>query len=256
MADSDRDQRNGLKQLSQWLTLHGVQFVTLAFWALLLGLGRQVAVSSGISLEVMEISIRELLHIAFWGPLLLVILYAIRPLTLIPSSLLTILAGSIFGIFPGILYALLGGVISALVPYGLGCLSSRKTNPSPSKSEINLLSRILGEVHDHPFQAVFISRLLYPPYDLVNFLFGSLRIPLLSFVAGTFTGNIIGAFGYVGVGASVEGVITSGSLELNEGLLLMSLLVLVASLVVMLALRSRSSAKHQHPDHDVHADSG
>jgi uncharacterized membrane protein YdjX (TVP38/TMEM64 family) len=240
-----------IRQILDWIALHHVQITTLTFWALLLGFGQQYAAATGISLEAIEIVMRELLQVAFWGPLLLVILYGLRPLTLIPSALLTILAGSVFGVFPGILYALLGGVVSSFIPYGLGYFSSRKTRPNQAKSQFNLLFRTLEKVHEHPFQAVFISRLLYPPYDLVNFLFGSLRIPFLLFVAGTFTGNIIGAFGYVGIGASFEGVITSGSLEMNASLLALSFFVLLAGLVVMLVLRTWTVDKDIQIDNDT-----
>lgn len=220
-----------------WLVAHRLQAIVLIFWTVVIAAGQQYAIQENISLETLELLIREILQIAFWGPLLLIILYGVRPLTFIPSSLLTILAGSIFGIFPGIFYALLGGVVSALLPYGLGYWSSRTANTVHLGHKNNLLAYILEEVHDYPVQSVFISRLLYPPYDLVNFLFGTLRIPFLSFIAGTLTGNVIGAFGYLGIGASVEGTITSGNLNLNEELLLLSLLILVASLIIMLFLR-------------------
>ncbi len=220
----------------------------LIFWAVVVAVGQQYATHANISLEALELLTREILQIAFWGPLLLIILYGVRPLTFIPSSLLTILAGSVFGIFPGIIYALVGGVVSSLLPYGLGYWSSRTTNSAPPGHKNPLFTYILAEVHDHPAQSVFIARLLYPPYDLVNFLFGSLRIPFLSFVAGTLIGNIIGAFGYLGIGASVEGVITSGNLELNEGLLLVSLFSLAASLIIMLFLRRRTKSHYPAGD--------
>jgi uncharacterized membrane protein YdjX (TVP38/TMEM64 family) len=165
---------------------------------------------------------------------------------LIPSSLLTILAGSAFGMFPGLLYALLGGVVSALIPYFVGYLTAHDVRKEKVNRADPPMRRLVSEVNRHPFQAVFVSRLLYPPYDVVNYLFGTLRVPFSKFVAATLTGNLIGAFGYVGIGASIEGSIAADDLQLDGTLLLISLTALVASLIIMVLLRRRTHAGRTH----------
>lgn len=231
-----------LKQTLDWAKSHRLYITGLGFWLLLLGAGQLYASSQNISVEALGTAISNLLQVQLWGPVLLIVLHGLRPLTLIPSSLLTILAGSAFGIFPGLLYALLGGVVSALIPYFVGYLTTHSVRKKRVNQAGHPMRRLVNEVSRHPFQAVFVSRLLYPPYDVVNYLFGTLRVPFPKFIAATLTGNLIGAFGYVGIGASVEGSIAADDLQLDGTLLLASLTTLVASLIIMVLLRRRANA--------------
>ena len=89
-------------------------------------------------------------------------------------------------------------------------------------------------------------RLLYLPYDAVSVLAGNLRIPFWKFALATATGNIGGTFAFVGLGASIEGDLASGQLSLNPGVLVFSLLVLVASLAL-----SRYLNRKENPEEAV-----
>jgi uncharacterized membrane protein YdjX (TVP38/TMEM64 family) len=225
---------------------HRLQIIGLGFWFMLLGVGQLYASSQNLSVESLGSAVRSLLLAQFWGPTLLIVVYGLRPLTLIPSSLLTILAGNVFGVFPGIVYALLGGVVSALIPYFAGYLTASPVRKEEPHRVDHIVQRLIAEVNHHPFQAVFVSRLLYPPYDVVNYLFGTVRVPFRKFVAATLSGNLIGAFVYVGIGASVEGSIAADNLQLNGTLLSASLIALAASLVIMALIRRRSAAARLH----------
>ena len=231
-----------VRSLSAWARHHRWQLVALVVWLVVLWLVQRYMVAEQLSIGTVGRAVGEVLRTAFWGPFILLALYAVRPLTLVPSSLLSIVAGSVFGVFPGLIYALFGGVVSALPPYFLGFLLSTRTKSDPVVNNTPMIRSIVQQVQQHPFQAVFISRLLYPPYDVANFIFGTLKVAFLPFVSATLAGNIVGALGYVGVGASLEGDVTEGSLQLDGQLLLLSFALLAASFGIMFWLRSRPNS--------------
>jgi len=56
----------------------------------------------------------------FWGPVIYVLLYAIRPLILFPSTVLTLAGGFVLGPFLGVLYTIIASNISSTLAYFVG----------------------------------------------------------------------------------------------------------------------------------------
>jgi len=172
--------------------------------------------------------IGEVLSNSWYGILIYTLLFIFRSVVLFPGALLTILGGSIFGIFPGYPIVLFAGTLSALIPYGVGRkLVDDEADSTHTKRRFD---RFISLLKQNPFQTVLIMRLLYLPYDAVSVLAGSLRINFMVFFLATFIGNLGGTLAYVGIGASIQGDITTGDISLDTNILLFSLVVLVIGL--------------------------
>lgn len=181
-----------------------------------------------LSFSALTNQIGDVLTNSWYGILLYCLLFIFRSVVLFPGALLTILGGSIFGIFPGYPIVLFAGTLSAFIPYGVGRkLVDDETETTETKHRF---ARFIGLLKQNPFQTVLIMRLLYLPYDAVSVLAGSLGINFMIFFLATFIGNLGGTLAYVGIGASIQGDITTGDISLDTNILLFSLVVLVIGL--------------------------
>lgn len=133
-----------------------------------------------------------------WGPLLYVVLYGLRPLAFLSAGLLSALGGSLFGAFYGYLLVTLGCNLSAWVAYGIGRLLGDGILPQ------SLVERYAGWMRKDPFGTmIFLRAIIILPYDVVNYLAALARLPLGSFVLGTFIGNLPGTLMFTLIGASL-----------------------------------------------------
>lgn len=212
----------------QWVLSRRSALLVVAFWVVLILLTRQVMQANGLTFSALIDRLQAVLNGSWYGPLLFVVVYILRPFVLFPASLLTILGGNTFGLAAGFVYVLIGGTLSALIPFLIG--RSFTSDETPTMAQDSRLSRFVGVLTRNPFQAVLVMRLLYLPYDAVSVLAGTLRIPVLAFFAATAIGNLGGTLSFVGIGASLEGGLSSGDLTVNAESLVFSLVILIVSL--------------------------
>lgn len=218
------------ERLLNWLKSHRAAVMAVIFWLVAILAVRQYLQSNNLTFadltDQLSVSLREL----WYGPLLYILIYLLRPLILFPAFLLTILGGNVFGTWPGFAYVLLAGTASSAIPYVVGrWFSSAEQTES---QQVSVIRRFVDLLKKHPFQAMLMMRLLYFPYDAVSLAAGGLRIPFVAFFAATAIGNVAGTLSFVGIGASLEGDLGSGTLSLNPASLVFSIVVLVASLLV------------------------
>lgn len=217
-----------------WIVKRRAPLVAVAFWGALLLVARQYMTANDLTFAGMAEQLAQLLTDTWYGPIIYITVYLLRPLILFPASLLTILGGSVFGLFPGFFYVLLAGTLSALFPYAMGRWFAPSDQAEPVAQ--NILQRFVGLLRRNPLQAVITLRLLYLPYDAVSFVVGNLRIPFVAFFVGTLIGNVPGTFAYTGIGAALESDFSTGEITLNPTILLMSLAILIVSLGLSRAL--------------------
>ncbi len=221
-----------LNSFHNWIRRHKAALITVLCWGVLLFVGQQYMTANNLTVTDLTSRLAKLSTDPWAGPLAYFGVYlVVRPLLLLPPSVLTILAGHVFGLKLGFLYALLAGTLSAILPYLVGrWLSSEQIAGANPRSPAERFRALL---HGNPFQAILLLRLLYLPYDLVSVSAGYWRIGFRPFFLATAVGNIGPAFGYVGLGASIEGDLTSGGeIHLNSAVLALSLAVLITSLLV------------------------
>jgi pyruvate/2-oxoglutarate dehydrogenase complex dihydrolipoamide dehydrogenase (E3) component/uncharacterized membrane protein YdjX (TVP38/TMEM64 family) len=135
----------------------------------------------------------------FWGPLLYIFAYTVRPLTFFPGTLLTILSGVFFGLFNGIVLTIIAANISAALAYGVGRFfgNNLKLENSAIESWVNALRL-------NPFLSILTTRLIFLPFDIVSYVAGILRISFSSFIFATIIGTILGIATFVAIGASIS----------------------------------------------------
>lgn len=163
--------------------------------------------------------------------LLLLAIYLIRPLLLLPITLLTVFAGFLYGAFWGTVYAMLATLASCAVAYLFGrFLRSDK---------VELQREWLNRLRERSFETVLISRLIFLPGDLVNYASGFLKISLTAFLLATAMGGLPGLLVGVLAGASLETFSMNG-LRLNPWYIVASLVMLLVSVVLSWWLRKRT----------------
>ncbi len=166
------------------------------------------------------------------APLWLLLIYLVRPLSLLPMSLLTFATGVLFGAVWGTVYATLATLLSVAVAYGLG----RRFGTSLPDGSATGWS---GRLKRYPFETVLLSRVLFVPGDLVNYVSGYLKINLLAFLGATLVGGTPGLLVGVLAGASLEP--EAASFSFDRRYLLASAALLVVSLGVSWWVRRRAA---------------
>lgn len=166
------------------------------------------------------------------APLWLLAVYLVRPLLLLPASLLIVATGVLFGPVWGTVYATLATLLSTIVAYFLG---RRFGTDLPGETEVAWSQRLKA----YPFETVLLSRFLFVPGDLVNYLSGYLKIDLAAFVGATLIGGAPGLLVGVLAGASLEP--NAATFSLKPTYLLASAGLLLVSLGVSWWLRRRAA---------------
>lgn len=129
-----------------------------------------------------------------WGPLIYVALYTLRPIFLFSAALLSIAGGVLFGPFWGVIYTLVGSNLGASLAFVMGRFFGAGMD-----IELGGWGQRLRE---NSFETVFLMRLMFLPYDLVNYAAGFLRINYGAFLAATVLGSLPGTFSFTWFGAS------------------------------------------------------
>lgn len=178
---------------------------------------------------------------AWWGVAAYVGVYLIRPIVLFPASILTITGGVLFGPV-GIVVVVVAANSSALIAYGIGRLLG--TTPGSDTSERShdesFVSRWSNRLRTNSFETVFVMRLLFLPYDLVNYVCGALRIRWTSFLLATALGSLPGTISFVLLGASLERI-DRGLDGINPIAIVASVVIFVVSIATSRIIRKRQS---------------
>ena len=162
--------------------------------------------------------------------------YLLRPFLLLPSTILNLATGFLLGPLWGFIFAILGVLLSASVGYLIG----RYFGEGFSKHKLQEV-KWLKHLHNHSFETVLTSRLLYLPSDVVNLPAGFLKINFWMFTAGNFLGSFFIILMGVLVGASLEGDFSNGGLKVNVWYLVTSFMLLVISWGLSYVLRKRKT---------------
>lgn len=223
----------------------GQKWVALAFWVLAFAAYQWYAWRHDLSpLDVVRRLI-DFFSASSYGPLLFILIYALRPLLLFPATLLTIAAGFVFGPLLGVVLIVIGSNASALLAYvvgrffGQGLLSEGQAG--------GIVQRYTTRLREHSFETVFVLRLLFAPYDLVNYLAGFLRIPWVPFIVATALGALPGTLAFTLFGASIERF-DGGIPALNPWVLAASVALFLVSLALSRIIKRRSAAAREDDD--------
>lgn len=135
------------------------------------------------------------------GPWLYAALCVVRPLFLFSSSILTLGAGYLYGPGWGALVVVAGQYSGALLAYGLArTLGGDFTRAALAHPRVRPWA---DRLRHHTFWSVLSLRLLFVPFDLVNYTAGALHLPWRPFLVATVLGSLTGSLTYVLFGASL-----------------------------------------------------
>lgn len=224
---------------------HGRRLAALFLWCGLLGGYYWYAWRYDLPpLEAVQ-RLVEVMTSSALGPLIYVALYAARPLVLFPASLLTLAAGYVFGPVLGTLLVVLGSNISASVAYVVGRYFGGRLLDSERAARV--ARHYTERLRENGFESVLMMRLVYVPYDLVNYLAGSLKIRWTPFILATALGSLPGTLSFVLFGASIEGGFTGELPRLHPLLLLTSALIFAGSILLSMYLKRRARGNTTPP---------
>jgi uncharacterized membrane protein YdjX (TVP38/TMEM64 family) len=182
---------------------------------------------------------------SWWGIFAYVFVYLARPIVLFPASILTIVGGILFGPVLGVLVVIIAANASAMIAYGIGRLVGRAPGTDDQRSAeqtTTFVRRWSNRMRDHSFETVLIMRLLFLPYDLVNYVSGMLRLRWLPFLLATALGSLPGTVSFVLLGASIDRV-DEGLGGIDAATLAISAAIFAVSLAFARVLRRRQPAE-------------
>ncbi len=134
-----------------------------------------------------------------WGPLVYMILYAVRPIILFPATLLTALSGALFGFWWGILYTVIGENASANFAYFIGRFFGKNL-----RLEDTVIGKWVEGMRNNTFEAVLLMRLFYFPFDLTNYGSGIVKAKWKEYFFATLIGIMPGLTTFVALGAAID----------------------------------------------------
>lgn len=142
----------------------------------------------------------------WWGPVIYIFMYTIRPLLLFPAIILTLAGGLAFGPWWGTFYVVLGGVMGACLCF----IIARQLGREKMKRYMGRFSQLQlfdEHVKENGFRTMLIMRVVpIFPYDPVSYLSGLSTIRFRDYTAATTIGMIPGAFAYNVLGYSLTDV--------------------------------------------------
>lgn len=221
-----------------WLLEHAAKLTALLFWvALIIGYQWYASANQLSPLEVVQ-RLLSFMNTGYWGPLVYIGLYVIRPLILFPSTVLTLAGGFVFGPVMGVLYTVIASNASATVAYFIGRFFGEGLFKDDGSD--GLVQRYARRMREHSFETVLIMRFIFLPYDAVSYLAGFLRIRFWPFILATALGSIPGTMAFIGFGASIESF--DGALpKLNPVTLGFSIAIFIVSLVLSRMFKRRET---------------
>lgn len=225
---------------TRWLQRGAV----VAIWLVAVIVWRQYQTSTGLGTTGTAQRFIDNVEMAWWGVLAFVGVYLARPLVLFPASVLTVVGGVLFGPVVGVLVVVVAANTSAMIAYVVGrALSRESTSDEPAR--VSLLARWSAKMRENSFETVLVMRLLFLPYDLVNYASGALRIRWVAFITATAIGSLPGTISFVLLGASLDRV-DQGLDGLNPIALLASIVIFIVSLALARQLKKRHSAEERN----------
>lgn len=132
------------------------------------------------------------------GVPVLLVAYAVRPVLLIPVTVLTAFSGWWLGPWLGFVVAWAAVTGSAAVPYALARALRGRATPAASPRGWR------GALGRDPFRTVLVARLMMLPGDLVSAAAGAVRVPWGPFLGATALGGVPGLTVGVLAGASLD----------------------------------------------------
>ncbi|NDK09400.1 FAD-dependent oxidoreductase [Candidatus Gracilibacteria bacterium] len=190
---------NGKEEMKYFFKNNILQILTGIIWIAIITGFFWYKISTDQSFEEIALSFYNFVAGNPIGILIFIIAYTLRPIILFPASLMTLMAGALFGFGIGLAVTLAGAGLSATTAYVIGLIFGKKIL-SPDDSGI--LGKLQTETSKNPFTSVLMTRILFLPYDLTNYICGFLKVPYVKYILATLVGIIPGSSVFVLAGSA------------------------------------------------------
>ncbi len=213
--------------------------VVVIAWASALGLWFGYRQRTGLSTTGAAQRLVDQARGNWWAVVAYFVVSIARPLVLFPAVLVTIAAGMLFGPIGGTAVAVGAANASAMVAYWIGrSIGPRRGDGGPKTTLAGWAERL----RENSFEAVLMMRLLFLPYDLVNYGCGLAKVRPWPFITATAIGSFPGTLAFVLVGASITNI-DEGLRGVDARTLAASVGIVVISLAGSRYLKRRSSVE-------------
>ena len=228
-----------------FLKRHWTKGAAILLWLSILGSYYWYTQQNNLTLADSVNQLANLLTNSLFGPILFIIIYAIRPLLFFPATILTLLGGFLFGPI-GILYTIFGSNASAMVTFGIGWFFGQDI--LNNEEDAGVIQKYTRRMRDNSFETVLIMRLIFLPYDLVNYASGFLKINWRAFLAATAIGSVPGTISFVLFGASFGTLdeLLAGEIQLNPVTVIVSVVVIGASIVLSRYIKRKEAQENEN----------
>ncbi len=170
-----------------------------------------------------------------WAPAALLTLYLLRPLFLVPITLLNLASGFLLGSWWGVAFGLTGVLLSSTSGYGIG----RFFGSAELGETLSARWSLVRMLRNRGFEAVLAGGLMYLHADAVNLPSGVMRIRFPVFLAGIALGNALTLTTAVLAGASVEGGLADAAVTVDPTYLAVAAALFLVSLMLAYLVRKR-----------------
>lgn len=187
------------KDIVYMIKKHTPKIIALIFWSALIYSFQHYKINNELSYQDMVLRLFDFFTGTMYGPLVYIVLYAIRPLILFPATLLTALSGALFGLWWGIVFTIIGENMSANFAYWIGRFFGKGL-----QLEDSIIGNWVEALRKRPFESVLFMRLFYFPFDLTNYGSGILKVRWVSYALATLVGILPGLTTFVALGAAVD----------------------------------------------------
>ncbi|MEM7734547.1 MAG: TVP38/TMEM64 family protein [Deinococcota bacterium] len=259
--DSLEQQEGQVAAQPSFWQAHGQKVGAGIFWLILIGIYAWYSITNNVGPRETLVRLVQFMQQSAYGPLIYILVYALRPLVLFSAVILTLAGGYLFGPILGVVFVILGSNAGASLAYLIGrffggddLLNQADGQEDGDKAEQQgFVARWLQPLRENSFETVLIMRFIFLPYDLVNYLAGFLKVNYLAFLVATVVGSLPGTLAFTLAGASIEGDFTGGIPSLNRGVLIASVVIFIASLAFSNLLKKRRARQSQQPQVEMAA---
>lgn len=217
---------------------HWQKILAVTFWVIALVAYGTYTYQKGLTPWETLQQLGEFLSTSHWGPLIFIALYTLRPVFLFSAAVLTIGGGAFFGGLWGFIYTVIGSNAGATLAFYIGRFLGEGVLDENSQSEEGM-GKWITRMRKSSFETVFIMRLAFLPYDLVNYMAGFLRISYIPFILATILGSLPGTLSFVLFGASSG--LSSGTPKFDWRVMAASVAIFLISVAISKVVKKKEA---------------
>lgn len=222
------------------------KFIALGFWFFLVFSFFSYKFINNLSfLEIIQ-SVIEISNNFVFVLIIFFILYTLRPLIFFPTSWLTVALAVVFGVFPAFIFAMILEVWTATIPYFIGRFfgnGGNATTKGKKKREPAWKTRI----KENSFVGILIARLIYIPFDPVNYSSGFLKIKFRDYVLATAIGIMPSVLTFTYLGSSIENIdnFDIKNIQINQDSLIISGALFVFGIILAKLIHKKEQKREK-----------